>query len=320
MSNFNVVFNEGNQFEVDFGVSIPQYDYDGPYLVTPTEEQQTLVTANKLCENNIVVDPIPSQYVVPTGTELITTLGLHNIADKEKVDVQIALKRGVIRPDAELVETWSYDKLWIEDEGNTLPPYSTTAITLKASEQLDVTHEWDLDNYKYLVLMRGLAIPFYNMNNIARGRVEFSISNAAFELVSTETGDFRAFVDPTIASRSPVLGWLTAGGAVYRMPYITNSLGQLSVYSATSYGIWVVMVGPTYGNGVSSINSPNLTLRCQANVFDKPFYEALTDIRFQWIIELWREPIGSLDYDGWTANQELEHILECAYSADHKLT
>lgn len=269
--------------------------YTGEYEVTPSAATQTLETANKKLSQDVTINPIPQ--------------GWYNI-----------LKRGIIRPDAKLVETWSYDKLWVAEEGETLPAYSTTATTLKASEQLTVTHEWDLDNYKYCVLMRGCAIPFYNTDNIARGRVELSISNTAYELVCTEAGDFRTFVDPTIASRSPVLAWVTSGGTVYRMPYFTNSLGQLGIYAATSYGIWVTMVSPSYASGALYINSPNLTFRCQANVFDQPFYEALTDIRFQWVIELWREPIGSLNYNGWTANQELDHILECVYSTTHKLT
>ena len=229
------------------------------------------------------------------------------------------MQRGVLRPDAELVETWTYDKLWLADEGNTLPSYSTTAQTLKASEQLDVTHEWDFDNYKYFVLERGLVIPLYNTDEIARGRVEWSLSNSAYELVYPEAGTFHALVDPTKSYGSIALSWAVSGGAFYRMPYFTTASGALSVYSATSYGVWINMVIPSYASGQVRINSPSFTLRCQPNIFDQPFYEALDDIRFQWVIELWREPVGSLNYNGWVANQELDYILESVYSADHKL-
>ena len=61
-------------------------------------------------------------------------------------------------------------------------------------------------------------------------------------------------------------------------------------------------------------------MRCQPNIFDQPFYEALEDIRFQWVIELWRVPVGSLNLVGWSANQQMEHVLGCVYSADQKLT
>lgn len=232
----------------------------------------------------------------------------------------VTLKMGVMRPDAELVETWSYDKLWIAEEGETLPAYSTTAVTLKASEQLEVEHEWELDDYKYFVTARTLVIPLYNTDTIARGRVEWSETHGAWELVYPDSGAFHALVDPSKGYGSRALGWVASGGNMSRMPFFSNSLGTMSVYSANSYGVWCTAQMPTYASGKLSINSPAFTLRCQANVFDQPFYEALTDIRFQWIIELWREPIGSLNLDGWSANQQLDHIFDCVYSSSHKLT
>lgn len=270
------------------------------------------------------IQAIPTSQ--PTGTKSISITQngttTENVADYANVQITTAvpqMQRSILRPDAELVETWSYDKLWLAEEGGTLPAYSTTAQTLKASEQLDVMHEWDLGNYKYFVLERGLVIPIYNTDEIGRGRPEWSSSNCAYEFFYPERGAFHALVDPTKSYGSIALTWVTAGGVLYRMPYFTNTSGALSVYSATSYGVWINMVMPSYGSGQVRINSPQFTLRCQPNVFDQPFYEALDDIRFQWIIELWREPVGSLDYDGWTVNQELDHILDCVYSNDHKL-
>ena len=263
----------------------------------------------------------------PTGTKQISITqngtATENVADYANAEITTnvpQMQRSVLRPDAELVETWSYDKLWIAEEGETLPAYSTTAQTLKASEELEVTHEWDLDNYKYFVLIRGLVIPIYNTDRIARGRVEWSSSNAAYELLYSPAETFRALVDSTKSYDSTVIGWNPAGYMCYRMPYFTNSAGIVSVYSGTGFGVWINMMQPTYTGGVLHINSPSFTLRCQANILDQPFYEAFDDIRFQWVIELWREPVGSLTYNGWIANQELDRILECVYSTNHKLT
>lgn len=36
--------------------------YDGEYEFTPTDEQQTIVTVNKLLLDNIVINPVPSNY------------------------------------------------------------------------------------------------------------------------------------------------------------------------------------------------------------------------------------------------------------------
>lgn len=37
-------------------------DYEGGYEFTPTEEQQVVPTAGKILEENIVINPIPSNY------------------------------------------------------------------------------------------------------------------------------------------------------------------------------------------------------------------------------------------------------------------
>lgn len=48
--------------------------YTGPYTVTPTEEPQILQTRNKLATENVVVDPIPTNYGRLTWTGNILTV------------------------------------------------------------------------------------------------------------------------------------------------------------------------------------------------------------------------------------------------------
>jgi hypothetical protein len=60
-------------------------------------------------------------------------------------------------------------------------------------------------------------------------------------------------------------------------------------------------------------------MRGQANIFDQPFWEALTDIRFQYVYDLWKVPLGSLGYNGWQNQQSVDLSLDCLYSQDHKL-
>lgn len=36
--------------------------YDGEYVFVPSEETQTVLTQNKYLEDNIVINPIPSNY------------------------------------------------------------------------------------------------------------------------------------------------------------------------------------------------------------------------------------------------------------------
>lgn len=67
--------------------------YTGPVTVTPTESEQTLLTKDKLVTDNISVNPIPSEYVIPTGTEVISVTEngtvSRDISDKENVTVNV---------------------------------------------------------------------------------------------------------------------------------------------------------------------------------------------------------------------------------------
>ena len=226
------------------------------------------------------------------------------------------VKQIAIRPDAELWKSWTYDKRIVADEGITIPAYQTTTVTLKSSEQIDEVTE-DAANYKYFLTFRTLVIPEYNTDEISRGRYEWSSMVGAYEFTFTPMAELHPLVDGeyTIATNSASV----QGGVSYRSLYFTSSTG-ISIYATTAYGIWTTAVSPTYAVGKIKVNSPNFTMRAQANIFDQLYYEALDDIRFQYVYELWRVPIGSLQYDGWSNQQLIGKTLDCLYSTDHKLT
>ena len=54
--------DQGEDFICDMGGAIPSGDYDGPYTVTPSQQKQTLPTMNKTLDQNIVIEPMPSNY------------------------------------------------------------------------------------------------------------------------------------------------------------------------------------------------------------------------------------------------------------------
>lgn len=58
----DVSFSERDELIVDFGPGVIESDYDGPYEVIPNEETQTLATAGKSLQSNVIVKPIPSNY------------------------------------------------------------------------------------------------------------------------------------------------------------------------------------------------------------------------------------------------------------------
>lgn len=56
-SNVNLSAQLGASFSV-----VDADIYEGEYTFTPSEETQTILTKNKYLEDNIVINPIPSNY------------------------------------------------------------------------------------------------------------------------------------------------------------------------------------------------------------------------------------------------------------------
>lgn len=65
-AEFPVTFDEEQSFSADFGsVQVRYIDhetYTGETVVTPSDEPQTLYTANLVVGADIVINPIPSNY------------------------------------------------------------------------------------------------------------------------------------------------------------------------------------------------------------------------------------------------------------------
>lgn len=267
------------------------------------------------------VNAIPTG-VTPTGTKSISITQngttTENVADYANAQITTnvpQMQRIILRPDAELVQTWTYDKRIVADEGVTIPAYSTANQTLKATEQIaEITA--DTTEYRYFLTFRTLAIPEYNTTDVGRGRFEWSCMVGAYEFIFTPMEDIHPLVsgEYRISTNSAAM----QGNVSYRGIYFASAT-SISIYATNTYGIWTPSVAPAYVSGKIRINTPNFTMRGQANIFDQPFWEALTDIRFQYVYELWRVPLGSLQFDGWQNQQSVDLALECLYGADHKL-
>jgi hypothetical protein len=63
--------------------------YSGDYTVTPTEETQTLETNGKRMRDNVTVEPIPNEYIIPSGVENIVSNGTYDITEKAEVNVNV---------------------------------------------------------------------------------------------------------------------------------------------------------------------------------------------------------------------------------------
>lgn len=230
----------------------------------------------------------------------------------------INYKMGVLRDDAVLVSTYSYDKYINADEKITIPTYSTTSSTVLASETLEATYTLDYANYNYFILERALTIPEYNVTSKAKGRVEYHMSSYFYEICEVPENNFTAIIDGTTKYTSRTATLLGTG--FNRLVYWSSGTA-ITPYSTTAYGCAQAIVAPTLSSGIVTFKTPNFIMRGHTTYFTSTYYNALTDIRIQFLYEVYRSPKGTANLNGWTTYTQAQHIIDCVNNNNnHKLT
>lgn len=228
----------------------------------------------------------------------------------------VTLKPYLLRPDAEKIQTYTYDKLLVTDEEINIPAYTTTATTVKAAAAFSPTISLTYADYNYYVLERFLTIPIYNTTTTGVGREEYHFSAYLYEIADVVGSSFRALVDGKLYTTRTVA---TAGQAFIRQLY-WSSASALSMYTATSYGVAQVVSAPSVSSSKLTVNAPSLQMRGHKTYFTSTYWGALTDIRLQYVIEVWRSPKNNLNIDGWGLSQQGAHIASCIDGVNNKLT
>lgn len=256
----------------------------GAQQITPTAATQTIQTKNKYMTGNITVNPIPLQNIL-------------------------------LRPDIEKIKTYSNDSLAVTDDEVTLPDYnSSKAVTIKASANLSGTVTLDFDNYNYFVIERFLTTPVYNTNTPAVSRNEYSIGTVAYELLDIPANTFSAANGTKYASRAVGVAAYTG----YRLLY-WSSASAVGVYTSTTYGVHQVASAPSISSGKLTVKSPTLQFRGSSSYLTSAVYGTITDIRRQFVIDVYRSPKGTLNIDGWGLNQQALSILNDVNNNNGKL-
>ena len=228
-------------------------------------------------------------------------------------------KMGVLRPDAEVVKTWSWDDWAVEDLDLTIPSYSTSAQTLQTGSALSETYTGDFTNYDYFVLHRFLTIPKYATGTgFGKGRVEYSAYVALYEISNIMGSTFYSFNSPSVtyASRSAAMCTIAS---MYRSCY-WSSPTAISLYSSNAYTTAQAAVAPTYSSSKITVNTSTKTMRGSTSYFVSTYFNAIEDIRYQGIIELYRVPKNNYNLDAWGCTQVLNHIANCVHNNNCVLT
>ena len=230
----------------------------------------------------------------------------------------VTLKRGVLRPDAEFVTSYSYDKYLKEDEGIKPIAYTTTSTTIIAAASLTPTVTCDFTNYSYVVLIRMATIPEYSISTVGKGREEYALNGAIYEITEVPVNEIKAFVDPTKKVSSISRAVFSAGNFV-REVYFSSST-SLTSYGSAAYGYNQTVTAPSLSNSTLTLKSPAFIVRGHTTYFVNTFMNAVTDVRYQYKIEVWRAPKGNLNLDGWGLNTQWLKMNDDIQATGHKLT
>ena len=226
------------------------------------------------------------------------------------------LKPILLRPDAELVQTYTHDSLVVEDDEVTLPAYKTSAATtILAAANLSPTITLDYVGYDWFVVERFLTTPVYNTAAVAKSRNEFAAGSVLYELTDIPANSFKAADGTLYASRSVATNAYTC----YRLLY-WSSASALAAYTSTSYGVHQVATAPAISSGKWTIKAPAVSFRGSTSYLTQAVYESITDIRRQFVIEVYKAPKSNFNVDGWGLQQNVLRILDDVKNNSGNLT
>lgn len=275
------------------------------------------VTGNYSGSGTDVSDTTAVAADVKTGKDFYT-------ADGNKATGTAAVQMGVMRPDAELIATLSNDVMWVDDLSLTIPAYTTTSKTLRSATNMTPTVALtDLDNYNYFVLERALTIPTYSIETSAKGKEEYQFCSALYEIISFPANTFST-LDGTKSYATRNTAIYSAGNYV-RLVYWTSATA-ITAYGTAAYGCTTTITAPTVSSASSlspnlTIKFPSLIIRGSTTYFTNTYMNATTDVRTQFVAEVYRVPKNSAwGINGWGMKSQAEHILDCIDTSSHDLT
>lgn len=228
------------------------------------------------------------------------------------------LIRGVVRPDAELVKTYTFDKYLHEDLEVTIPAYTTTSTTLVAAASLSPTYTCDFTNYNYYVLIRMATIPEYSISTVGKGREEYALNGALYEITETPANSMAALINPTKKYTSVTRSVYSAGNFVREVYYSSGT--AITSYGSAAYGYNQTVTAPSLSSSTLTLKSPAFIVRGHTTYFVNTYMNAVTDVRYQYIIDVYRAPKGNLNLDGWGLTTQWLKMNEDIQKTGHKLT
>lgn len=255
--------------------------YKGQTLTTAENQTRTLKTAGKYMEGDVIIEDVTAGGA--------------------------AVKQFALRGDAELVQSYGADELLVADLETAVPAYSTSAKTIITGAALAPTIPLDYANYNYYIDLRTLTIPVYDTTTKQKGRCDYTANSYHYEIIEVPASEIETLEGKVVSTSRSVA--VTALGSVGREVYWTSATAVTFVTNST-YGPQCTGQAPTISSGVMTIKAPSYGIRGSTTYMTSGAWGHMTDIRYQWKIEVWRAPKGNAA-DGWQHTQNLRRAFEC---------
>lgn len=210
----------------------------------------------------------------------------------------------VMRPDAELVQRWTGDEKVVEDLALTIPAYKTSAQVIKAAANLSPAISMDLD-YRYYVAALTLAIPQYSTETKVKGRCEYGAGVYLWEVAVIPANTFQTLDGSKKYATRQIVA--QSDGSMGRELYWTSA-SAISVNNNITYGAYATGTAPGISGTNLTVKTPAYGIRGHTTYMTSGAWSSITDIREQWVIEVWRAPAEACD--GWGLATGMFDIME----------
>lgn len=234
------------------GSKTSQLSTQGATTITPSTQQQTAVASGKYTTGAITVDPIPSQYIIPSGTVSITSNGTVDVTQYASADVAIpATSTSYLGTNPVKIADYATQTVALSSTSFATWTPSTTYTTIYASSDVG-TAVLDLVNYNYNIVW------FFDIEYKYDG-TESSASKALRTCQCMQQSIYKNPNGLTTLSAKKFNGnycttLFTAGLIDY---YNTSSVKKLTYTS--SVAAYLYATAATFSN--STTNTPTLTVK-----------------------------------------------------------
>lgn len=260
------------------------------------------------CRENASYTPA-EPCIPPEGTIQITENGLIDVAQFANADVNVSGGESSL----EIAEVINYDKLLVQDEGITLPSYTTSEVSLIASEYQEAI-TLDFDHYNYCVAAVGLAYPIYDNFPDQASKHEFSFSAGTTDILNIPAGTITSQSGRTYDNAIRT-SWNNSA-RVYSVYHLSSS----SMATSNSVGAFVKIANPNFSGDKLKLSTPSLCVKGSATVYKSEAWSATTDIRYQYKVYLFRQGIDSPNAVMMSISGLLCHAANCYSTPLHTLT